>query len=1342
MENKSKLKAIRLERVNDLLSGTFSLTSETQPNPIFEAGREMCQEINDISWGECIICEERWPGMKTGPRSQKCTRCASERLPPGVPGTFSRLNDMHPGSQPECLRILNTVEVAAISLICPMLCIYKLRGGGSGLRGHSVSFHQDVQQFINRLPRRPEDLPYIVIKAPNQNMPFTANRNHIYDALVFLKRSNPDYANIVIDMDNISQYPEDSSSPVQNIPTLDSEACASDVNEVTASGENAPTIDSHADLDTDEMVETVAQCDVQTSAMNDQIKRALINDQQPPNQPTIDWPPRDNQPASEWEPGFFSKSFPNLFPYGTADITKPRIGKKPEFMAYVRHLSRLADNRFAKDKRFLLHVMSMHQRHKALTLGNVYASKVCRNMTMAELKAKVEEDDDTIMKSLVTFASQIPGTKGFFSQESKKAVAMEKWIRIMSNGDEMFNVFLTFSLPDMHIEELHRFLPNSDQYLGKIVVPKLSDIPPGADASLYIDEKTDFLLRSSALSDNGNIVDWFAHMKMDLLVEKVLRQSLGIVDFIIRSEYQSRSAVHWHMAGRMLGLSMKDIQKACKKYDFDVKDNMEEEMTEEEIEEERQAFLKEGIIIDHPNTEAFKQEVQASREKVIEFTVLDLGLSACHPQMDPKMWPGPEGRNTSKPTTNCLRTPFLNIEDVDQDYELLVNRVQLHACRLLYCLKKFLDSHRCRFGYPLTLRGFIAKILDGERGRQIWEEVVRSDEFPLGAGFEFGKLSIAKNHPKIVLHISELLVLWRGNIDQKLIDNPKQFLKYALKYLLKPEVGSLAFSDIIKTLTTNADDNAPVRKVFQKILLKLVGEHDMSKNEAWRIVSGGSYVTHSRPYRYLNLTGSRRVNIEANDNADQPAVASNFCDIYWAKESDENYKNFVEKFESGEISYMLHPNDVSLYNFASCFTNKWYPCYQLHVPKPTPCFTYVPIPENVEYRKAYCETTLLLHKPGTTPGNLLDNHEDVEKAMLDFASNDERCPVVIREEFFASLRMTAADLANEHNNVEDLVQSENSQTVNLEQEDWMVGLGDVVRQTDIMDPEPDTVDDDEDCMDIEMDETVDWSSDRKLLNLSNQQVDDAADWIPRMKVSADLDYDPLQAVPPESLNDDQRPVFDVMMATLADNQSPKLIDVSGGAGTGKSYLIKAILQKAQELSGHRNLVKVVSPTGSAASHFPDGQTIHSLLQIPTHKGTSELDDLTGGQLAILQHGLKDTRAIIVDEKGMVGLGRLSQINARLKQAKPEAADQPFGGVTILLAGDLRQLHPVGDLPFYSKKGGEQVHDHGRFLYKLFDEQTFILRQQMRQQGAENQIFREQLERYDCFAIFRVTQFII
>jgi hypothetical protein len=51
MENKSQCKAIRQERVNDLQNGTFKLTSEIQPNPIFEAGREMFKELKAITWG-------------------------------------------------------------------------------------------------------------------------------------------------------------------------------------------------------------------------------------------------------------------------------------------------------------------------------------------------------------------------------------------------------------------------------------------------------------------------------------------------------------------------------------------------------------------------------------------------------------------------------------------------------------------------------------------------------------------------------------------------------------------------------------------------------------------------------------------------------------------------------------------------------------------------------------------------------------------------------------------------------------------------------------------------------------------------------------------------------------------------------------------------------------------------------------------------------------------------------------------------------------------------------------------------------------------------------------------
>ena len=71
-------------------------------------------------------------------------------------------------------------------------------------------------------------------------------------------------------------------------------------------------------------------------------------------------------------------------------------------------------------------------------------------MTLVELQEKVAEDNDAVMKSLLVFGSQIPGTKAYFGQESKKAISMERWIRIMSGGKEMFNVsllspYLTFT---------------------------------------------------------------------------------------------------------------------------------------------------------------------------------------------------------------------------------------------------------------------------------------------------------------------------------------------------------------------------------------------------------------------------------------------------------------------------------------------------------------------------------------------------------------------------------------------------------------------------------------------------------------------------------------------------------------------------------------------------------------------------------------------------------------------------------------------------------------------------------------------------------------------------------
>ena len=165
--NRRQLRANRETRLENLNSGTFKLIHQGVANPILEAGMSFHQEMRNIQWGKCRVCLEEWPQLEIGPRNGKCQRCASEKLPKGIPATFSPENDMYPGPQPECLKVLNSVETAAISLICPVISIYRLRYGATGMKGHSISFHQDIENIINVLPRTPEDLPFIVIKAPH-----------------------------------------------------------------------------------------------------------------------------------------------------------------------------------------------------------------------------------------------------------------------------------------------------------------------------------------------------------------------------------------------------------------------------------------------------------------------------------------------------------------------------------------------------------------------------------------------------------------------------------------------------------------------------------------------------------------------------------------------------------------------------------------------------------------------------------------------------------------------------------------------------------------------------------------------------------------------------------------------------------------------------------------------------------------------------------------------------------------------------------------------------------------------------------------------------------------------
>ena len=126
--------------------------------------------------------------------------------------------------------------------------------------------------------------------------------------------------------------------------------------------------------------------------------------------------------------------------------------------------------------------------------------------------------------------------------------------------------------------------------------------------------------------------------------------------------------------------------------------------------------------------------------------------------------------------------------------------------------------------------------------------------------------------------------------------------------------------------------------------------------------------------------------------------------------------------------------------------------------------------------------------------------------------------------------------------------------------------------------------------------------------------------------------------------------------------------LTGKAGTGKTTLLQQIKREAKKK------LAVVAPTGVAAINA-GGMTIHSFFQIPFGPlipgGNSRPELHYSPEKKELLYNLE---LLIIDEISMVRPDILDQIDLILRNVKE--SDHPFGGVQLLLIGDLSQLSPI------------------------------------------------------------------
>lgn len=124
--------------------------------------------------------------------------------------------------------------------------------------------------------------------------------------------------------------------------------------------------------------------------------------------------------------------------------------------------------------------------------------------------------------------------------------------------------------------------------------------------------------------------------------------------------------------------------------------------------------------------------------------------------------------------------------------------------------------------------------------------------------------------------------------------------------------------------------------------------------------------------------------------------------------------------------------------------------------------------------------------------------------------------------------------------------------------------------------------------------------------------------------------------------------------------------ITGNAGTGKSTLLDYCRKNCR-----KNLV-VVAPTGVAALNV-QGQTIHRFFGFPVNVTPEKIKNFQ--ILPRAKRIYKQLQTLIIDEASMLRADILDCIDAFLRLYGP-GEDMAFGGVQLVLVGDLYQLPPV------------------------------------------------------------------
>ncbi len=187
----------------------------------------------------------------------------------------------------------------------------------------------------------------------------------------------------------------------------------------------------------------------------------------------------------------------------------------------------------------------------------------------------------------------------------------------------------------------------------------------------------------------------------------------------------------------------------------------------------------------------------------------------------------------------------------------------------------------------------------------------------------------------------------------------------------------------------------------------------------------------------------------------------------------------------------------------------------------------------------------------------------------------------------------------------------------------------------------------------------------------------------------------------DRLNDDQRNAYESILDVVTNKQG-KLFFVYGSGGTGKTFVWTTLLSR---LRRQGKIVLAVASSGITSLLLPGGRTAHSRFKIPIDLHDESTCNITQ-QMKVVEL-VRKADLIIWDEAPMMHRRAFETVDHTLRDLMQlddaQATDKIFGGKTMVLGGDFRQILPV--VP----KGGREDIVSASLLRSYFWQHVTILR---------------------------------